>query len=283
MNIYHELTRKFNEGRLRAIISSGQACVLHGIAIMSKDGDWIIREDDETAGHILKVLESMGAKYRFGAPLDVRWLSGGWSSHLEFDLKGLRVRADFVTRPPRLSETQLKDIWEHSEGKELPFLEAVPLIEIKKTLREKDYVFIGELARLLPEVKDKSAYSRSAKDLIRIMERYSENQRDRIIEKLPVRAEILKLASVGDRDALETALDKERREMMHADEKRLERYMEASKKWLKVWLALEKTVKHLPLTKAHDIIVKEILALRLLPFKPEDPPAPSGQGIKHGR
>jgi hypothetical protein len=39
MNIYLELTRKFNTGRGRAILAGGQAVVLHRLAIMSKDGD----------------------------------------------------------------------------------------------------------------------------------------------------------------------------------------------------------------------------------------------------
>ena len=39
-------------------------------------------------------LESYGAAYRFGAPLDTRWLSAGWSAHLEFRYEGLRVRTD---------------------------------------------------------------------------------------------------------------------------------------------------------------------------------------------
>ena len=44
------------------------------------------------------------ARYRPGAPLDVRWLAGGWSSHFEFaDERGRRVRCDFFSRPPRVS------------------------------------------------------------------------------------------------------------------------------------------------------------------------------------
>lgn len=74
MSIYLELTREFNVGRLRAIISSGPAVVLLRLAIASKDGDWIVREDQEALGHVLGVLESHGAHYRFGAPLDLRWL-----------------------------------------------------------------------------------------------------------------------------------------------------------------------------------------------------------------
>lgn len=102
-NIYLQLTDEFNAGRLRAIICSGQAAVLHRVAIMSKDGDWILQEDAECCRHILETLERHGAHYRFGAPLDVRWLSQGWSSHLEFTSGPLRIRTDFFTRPPRIS------------------------------------------------------------------------------------------------------------------------------------------------------------------------------------
>ena len=84
MNIYLELTEDFNRGRQRAIICSGQAVVLHRLAIMSKDGDWILREDQDALSHVLSVLAARGATYRFGAPLDLRWLRHGWSSHLEF-------------------------------------------------------------------------------------------------------------------------------------------------------------------------------------------------------
>jgi hypothetical protein len=38
MNIYLELTNRFNAGRTRAILSSGQAVVFYRLAIMSKDG-----------------------------------------------------------------------------------------------------------------------------------------------------------------------------------------------------------------------------------------------------
>ena len=81
MTIYLDLTREFNAGQFRAIITSGQAVVLHRLAVMSKDGDWIVRESEEALAHILRVLAAHGARYRLGAPLDVRWLSGGWSSH----------------------------------------------------------------------------------------------------------------------------------------------------------------------------------------------------------
>ena len=40
-NPFLELTEELNRGRLRALLSSGQAVVVHRLAIMSKDGDWL--------------------------------------------------------------------------------------------------------------------------------------------------------------------------------------------------------------------------------------------------
>jgi len=78
-NPYLELTREFNRDRLRAIICSGQAVVLHGLAVMSKDGDWIVRETQPDLSYVLGVLEEHGATYRFGAPLALPWMRMGWS------------------------------------------------------------------------------------------------------------------------------------------------------------------------------------------------------------
>ena len=41
-NIYFELTEAFNARRPIAVLGSGQAVVYHRLAIMSKDGDWIL-------------------------------------------------------------------------------------------------------------------------------------------------------------------------------------------------------------------------------------------------
>ena len=103
-NVYFELTREFNRDGVIAVLGSGQAVVHYRIAMMSKDGDWILRESLEACARVLEVLEGHGARYRPGAPLDVRWLAGGWSSHFEFlDEKRRRVRCDFFSRPPRVS------------------------------------------------------------------------------------------------------------------------------------------------------------------------------------
>ena len=204
-NIYLSLTREFNHGKKRAIISSGQAVVLHRLAIMSKDGDWIVRENRDDLYFILQVLQRHGAVYRFGAPLDARWLAGGWSSHFEFQGEGMRVRCDFFSRPPRISARELDRLWEIQSQHDLPFLDVETLVRVKQTQREKDYAVIGELARKLPPGRQLLC-GRSARDLIDLASQYPDLTRSLVAER-----ELLMHAETGDREALEEALDCGRR------------------------------------------------------------------------
>jgi hypothetical protein len=56
-NPYEELHREFVHAGARVMLSSGQACVMYGIAAFSKDGDWIIEESEESCRAVLSVLE----------------------------------------------------------------------------------------------------------------------------------------------------------------------------------------------------------------------------------
>jgi hypothetical protein len=132
-----DLTREFNGGGLRAIVSSGQAVVLLRLPVASKDGDWILRETPESLAHVRGVLAAHGARDRFGAPLDVRWMVGGWSAHFDFQAEGLRLRTDFVTRPPRLPPADLAALWRQVQAAEWPHVDARRL-----STWFRDYVFI---------------------------------------------------------------------------------------------------------------------------------------------
>lgn len=250
MNVYLELTDEFNKGRVRAVICSGQAVVLHRLAIMSKDGDWILREDEEALFHVLEVLSGHGAVYRFGAPLDVRWMRGGWSSHFEFDIDKLRVRTDFFTRPPRLSPTDLDRIWSESQRQAIPFTGLRDLAEIKKTNREKDYAVIGEIARCMQNKQDILLYSRSAQDLMIYWET-DPGAVSELIEQRPLLARIRE-----GRDILEQALDAERRRLMHANEQRLRSYMDSAEAWQAMWPDIQAGIKDMSLIDAHHVIVE---------------------------
>lgn len=264
-NIYRELTAAFNAGRLRAILSSGQAVVMHRLAVMSKDGDWILREDEEALTRVLQVLAGRGARYRFGAPLDRRWLAGGWSSHFEFRTETLRVRTDFVTRPPRIAPAALAALWTAAESarQEIPFTDAVTLAELKKTNRERDYAVIGELARLIDAPRDCLLLSRSARDLMALAQAYPG-----LLDEAAARRPLLKHVHEG-REAMEAALDAERRQLIHANEQRLERYMQAANRWAAAWPDVSAQIAGLPLAEAHAVLVARAEAL--LPFRVEEP------------
>ncbi len=258
--IYLDLTEQFNRNRLRAIICSGQAVVLHKLAIMSKDGDWIVREDQEALDHVIQVLSAHNASYRFGAPLDVRWMAGGWSAHFEFQSQ-FRVRTDFFTRPPRLSQETLARIWKEQQTRDIPFLDPPELAELKKTNREKDYVIIGELGRIMEKPEDQLLYSRSARDLIRLVGAYPH-----LIEKLVRQRPLLGMTDRGA-DELARALDEERRELIRKNEVRLSRYLRASREWQACWPDLYCIIKRLPLVEAHHVVVEH--AIKLLPLDVE--------------
>jgi len=253
LKIYLRLTREFNAGRTRAILAGGQAVVLHRLAIMSKDGDWILREDEEAMAYVLGVLDAHGARYRFGAPLALPWLQAGWSAHFEFPFEGLRVRTDFVTRPPRLQASSLSTLWleqdRHPSAPEDSKLAAEELILTKQTNREKDYAAIGELARLLDDPLAALRYSRSARDILDIAARHPE---------LLAAAQQVRpcLAAVGNgREALDAALDAERRGLMRLNEERLERYEEAARDWAAAWPAVQREIESMPLPQAHARMV----------------------------
>jgi len=258
-NIYLELTEQFNRGRLRAIISSGQAVVLHRLAVMSKDGDWILREDDETTEHVLGVLAQYAARYRFGAPLDTRWFAGGWSAHFEFRHNGLRVRTDFVTRPPRINAATLDRLWSETDPHHA-VIDLVPLAEIKKTNREKDYAVIGELARLMRDPHDQLLYSRSARDLIALAQLHPQ-----LVQNLAATRALLNEIATGCA-RLEEALDAERRALIHFNEQRLACYRDAAHRWAAAWPEVERKISDESLPPAHQIVVTR--ALEVLPFAP---------------
>ncbi len=144
-NPFMELHKAFKEAGAEVLISSGQACVLYGIAAFSKDGDWIVKEDETSMNAVLSVLEKRRALYRFGAPLNPAWHSKGWTSHFEYvDGNGMRIRTDFCSRPPR---TNFGELWARAVSKDgLDVVDVEDLLHIKQTRRVRDYPIIGSIA-----------------------------------------------------------------------------------------------------------------------------------------
>ncbi len=219
-NVYFELTAAFNAAGRIAVLASGQAVVWYRLAMMSKDGDWILRETDAACERVRQVLAERGARYRSGAPLDRRWLAGGWSSHFElFDERRRRVRCDFFSRPPRLAPERLPALFAAPEAPGgLPVVDVESLIRMKQTQRAKDYPVIGELARRLPPEQELELTT----DPDRILELAGGPPAD--LQRPAVRA----AAEGRGRLAVVVALAEEIDRLQQRDRARVERYERAS-------------------------------------------------------
>ena len=260
-NIYFELTAAFNAKQPVVALASGQAVVFYRIAIMSKDGDWVIRETPEACATVLQELDRRGAHYRPGAPLDVRWLAGGWSSHFEFrDDRQRRVRCDFLSRPPRVSRSAVDHILTSArESSGMIVVDLNALIAMKQTQRAKDYAVIGELATLLPPEREIELTTNPDRimALAETMGRSSQRPAAR-------------LASTGaDRHAVVLALAEEIDGLQQADRRRMAIYEAAARPYIGECRAAG--IGMLPLREAHDRMVE--IAGRLLPPAPTPGPA----------
>lgn len=254
-NVYFELTRAFNdEGRI-AILASGQAVVYYRVAMMSKDGDWILRETDGACAQVLDVLGQRGARYRPGAPLDLRWLRGGWSSHFELaDAAGRRVRCDFFSRPPRIPERALERLFEEPGSRgELDVVGLEELIRMKRTQRAKDYPVIGELARRLPPEREVELTTDPDRVLALAAAHGAGSER---------RAVVVAREGRG-RWAVVVALAEEADRLQRTDRRRVARYERAAAPYLTALRRLGREVLTLP--GGHDRLIE--LAEELLPTR----------------
>jgi hypothetical protein len=252
-NIYFELTEAFNAAEPTVAVASGQAVVYYRVAIMSKDGDWVIREAPVACSTVLRELEARGARYRPGAPLDVRWLAGGWSSHFEFfDARQRRVRCDFLSRPPRVSQGAIDRLFVGAErSSKLIVVDLDALIAMKQTQRAKDYAVIGELATRLPPEREIELTT----------------DPDRILALAPTfgrssaRPAVRAAAMPSNRHAVVVALAEEIDNLQQADRRRVTAYEAAARPYTQECRATG--VAALPLPEAHARMLE--IAERLLP------------------
>jgi hypothetical protein len=255
-NVYFDLTEELNAEGDIAVLASGQAVVFYKISMMSKDGDWILRETPEACRRTLAILGRYGARYRPGAPLDIRWLSGGWSSHFELaDSERRRIRCDFVSRPPRMAPEEIRDLFASDQPKApLRVLAIEPLIRIKQTQRAKDYPVIGELSRRLPPEREIELTT----------------DPDRILDLAPAygresaRASVRAALDRGAREAVVVELALELDRLQQQDRARLEKYRAASQAYLQEFQAAR--IGDLPLGEAHERLSE--MAERRLPRNP---------------
>lgn len=227
---------------------------------MSKDGDWIVRDDDEALGHILEVLDQHGAHYRFGAPFARRWLQHGWSSHFEFKESGIRVRTDFVSVPPRVTSEELTALWAVVDNDAPTVIPRELLLKVKTTQRAKDYPILAELSR---DLADREPLLRYGRDAARIIEAFEQLSTEEVKHWCAVRPALA--AATKGAATLELDLFKEQQQLMSADAERLARYERAAQRWAKAWVTLSADLQSMNLAIAHQKICEA--AADVLPEK----------------
>jgi hypothetical protein len=85
----------------------------------------------------------------------------------------------------------------------------------------------------------------------------------RRVDTLAARRPVLQ--RIGDGlEALEAALDAERRQLIREDESRISRYMQAAEQWASSWPRVSAEIESLPLWEAHQFLVQR--AETILPF-----------------
>ena len=262
-NPYFAFTDACNAEGVRIILASGQACVWYRLTLASKDGDWLIHESDAACAVVLNQLATLGARYRLGAPLHPRWLQAGWSSHFEAtDPSGLRLRFDFVSRPPRITSERLAQIWQESESGRPAVVQPLDLIQLKRTMRLKDYPFIGALAQVIRDPASQLACDIDAQSVLDLLDAHPD-----LLQQLGVHRP--GLAGVPrQRDLFEAAIDAEIRASRHADEHRLAEYSNALQPWAHHFRSLD--LAGLSLADAHQHLCEQALG-RLPDLAPQIP------------
>ena len=128
-------------------IAGGMACVQYGVAQSTKDCDVLCSV--EALSTLLDVIEEsnfLGARgsYRghLTAPLDRRWLAGGWTSHFEWQAADAKPHLDVFGVAPRASTH-----WSQGISGLLAGMHTVA--EMKRTDRGKDWPFASALGTRL--------------------------------------------------------------------------------------------------------------------------------------
>lgn len=105
-DFYLEIGNILSAKGIPALVTGGMACVAYELGTKTKDCDIIIPVAQ--ARRVLEVVAQLnfkGAKphyaLNYGAPLDTRWLAGGWSSHTYFGIAAKTdARLDFLVSHP---------------------------------------------------------------------------------------------------------------------------------------------------------------------------------------
>ncbi|OQX15211.1 MAG: hypothetical protein BWK80_41160 [Desulfobacteraceae bacterium IS3] len=226
MGWFEGLAGELRSSGISTEITSGLACVHYRFAEFTKDCD--VWTDPQHAHDFLnfiagKTFEQKPVCYRspMSAPIDIRWLAGGWSSHLSWG-EQQRVKLDIFGRPPRITGKQ-------EINKKALFSDLETLVLVKKTQREKDWDSINFMAMQMLESGNQRGllHLYQAKNLTNILS--ASVVSEDMVKERPL-LEVLKKAGEEKIDSLTHA---EKRFWQKVDHYRLEIYQKALTEYAK--------------------------------------------------
>lgn len=135
---YQSILKRLQGQHVPCAITGGLACVHLGVAEHTEDCDLLCAP--EGARRLLELLEiasfdGVPAIYRgvLSAPLDSRWLQGGWTSHFTWETHApIQPYLDVFGVPPRMSSPWLGEVQGFWAGPHT-------VAEMKRTNRRKDW------------------------------------------------------------------------------------------------------------------------------------------------
>lgn len=149
---YQGLVTNARSRGITCAITSGMACVEFGVAETTKDCDLLCAP--KTARTLLELLNDASLKGRrpayrghLTAPLDERWLRGGWTSHFVWNAGDTEAYLDVFGVAPRSSTPWENELEGFCAGRHT-------VAEMKRTNREKDWPYATALGAQMIESGD---------------------------------------------------------------------------------------------------------------------------------
>lgn len=222
---YERLVSRARRRGITCAITSGMACVEFGIAQTTNDCDLLCVPD--AASQLLDLLEELSFKNRLPeyrghltAPLDQRWIRGGWTSHFFWDAPGSEAYLDIFGVVPRGStpwEMELEGFYACRNT----------VAEMKRTNRDRDWPYVTALGAQMIEAGDPRGWLHLFdEDLLLALSRAAPPPAS-LIQRRPV----LALAMTGD-SRLRPALHAESRLWHELDRARLAIYQNAVRPYM---------------------------------------------------
>ncbi|WP_254507542.1 hypothetical protein [Anatilimnocola floriformis] len=179
--------------QVRALLMGGQACVVYGSAIFSRDIDFAILAEQSNLSRLQTALQELQAEVIAVPPFELQYLDEGLAVHFRCrHPEADDMRVDVMSRMRGVAE--FEEVWnrrttaELADGTPVEVMGISDLVQAKKTQRDKDWPMVTRLVDwnykvnfqtpTLRQIEFWLAESRTPEVLIALVERFPAESRD---------------------------------------------------------------------------------------------------------